>query len=54
MILYIDLLITLGLDLKFSGNIIIDGVVPYEGCSSPMVDLSNYDFESLMINIVKT
>ena len=50
----IDLLTTLGLDLKFSGNIIIGGVGPYEGCSAPMVDLSNYDFKSLMENIGKT
>ena len=54
MILGIDLLTTLGLNLKFSGNIIIGGVGPYEGCSSPMVELSNYEFKSLMENIAKT
>ena len=54
MILGRDLLTTLGLDLKFSVNIIIGGVGPYEGCTSPMVDLSNYDFKSLMENIGKT
>ena len=53
MILVRDLLTTLGLDLKFSGNVIICGKGPYEGCSSPMVDLSKYDFKSLMENIVK-
>ena len=41
MILGRDLLTTMGLDLKFSGNIIIGGEGPYEGCSAHMVDLSN-------------
>ena len=53
MIIGRDLLNTLGLDLKFSGNTIIGGKGPYEGCSAPMVDLSNYYFKSLMENIVK-
>ena len=46
MILGIDLLTTLGLDLNIYGNIIIGGVGPHEGCSSPMVELINYDFKS--------
>ena len=41
MILGRDLLTALGLDLKFSENIFIGGNGPYEGCSVPMVDLSN-------------
>ena len=47
MILGRDLLITLGLDLKFSENLFIGGEGPYEGCSATMSDLSNYGFRSL-------
>ena len=47
MILGRDLITALGLDLKFSENIIIGGEGPYEGCLGPMVDLSNYDYKSL-------
>ena len=36
-----DLLIALGMDLKFSENVIIGGEGLYEGCSIPMVDVSN-------------
>ena len=39
--------------LKFSGNIIIGGKGPYEGCLEPMVDLINYDFKYLTKYIVK-
>ena len=48
-----DLLIPLGLDLKFSENVIIGGEGPYEGCSSPMVDISNYGFKSITDRTVK-
>ena len=37
----------LGLDLKFSENVIIGGEGPYKGYSTPMVDVSNYDFKSI-------
>ena len=45
MILGRDLLNALGLDLKFSENIIIHGEGPYEGCLAHMVNLSNYEFK---------
>ena len=38
------LLTELGLDIKFYANIIIFGEGPYDGCSAPMVDVSNYYF----------
>ena len=47
MILGRDLLTSLGMDLRFSENTIVDGEGPYAGCLVPMVDLSNYYFESL-------
>ena len=53
MILGRDLLISLGLDLKFSENIIIGGEGPYEGCFKPMVDVINYDFTSMKDKTVK-
>ena len=53
MILCRDLLTVLGLALIFSENIIIGGDRPYEGCSAPMVDLSNYEFKALTDKIVK-
>ena len=53
MIIGIYVLIALGLDLKFSKNIIIDGDGPYKGSSAPMVDLSNCVFKSFMDKIVK-
>ena len=53
MILGRDLLTALGMDLKFSEDVIIGGDGPYKGCSEPMVDLRNYEFESLMEKIVK-
>ena len=48
-----DLLTVLGLDLKFSENVIIVREVPYKGCSSPIVDVSNYDFKSIINKTVK-
>ena len=53
MILGRDLLTALGLDLKFSEDIIIGGEGPYEGCLAPMAELSNYDCKYLTENIVK-
>ena len=47
MILGRYLLTALGLNLKFSENLIVGGEGPCEGCLSPMDDLSNYDFEYL-------
>ena len=44
MILDTDLITALGLDLKFSDNVILCGEGPYEGCFAPVVDVSNYDF----------
>ena len=41
MILGRDPLTALGMDIKFSENIIIGGDGPYEGCSEPMVEISN-------------
>ena len=54
MILDRDLLIPLGLNFKFSRNVIIGGEGPHEGCLAPMVDVSNYDFMSITDKIVKT
>ena len=48
-----DLLTTLGLDLKFSENVIIGGEGPYEGCSAPMVDVKKYNFKSITDKTVK-
>ena len=45
MILGRDLLTALGLDLKFSENVIHGGYGPYKGCSEPMVDVYNYTFK---------
>ena len=53
MILGRDLFTALGLDIKFSGNIIIGGEGTYEGCLEPMVGLSNDDFKPLTEKIVK-
>ena len=41
MVLGRDLLTALGLDLRFSNNAIIGRKVPYKGCSTPIVDVSN-------------
>ena len=53
MILGRDLLTTLGLDLKFSENVIIGGEGPYKWFSSNVVDISNYDFKSITDKTVK-
>ena len=39
-----DLFTALGMDLNFSDNVISGGEGPFEGCSAPMVDVSNYNF----------
>ena len=44
---------TLGIYLKFSDDIIIFGEGPYKGCSAPMVDVSNYEFNIITAKIVK-
>ena len=48
-----DLLTTLGLGLKFSQKFIHGVEVPYKGCSAPMVDVNNYDFNIVTSKIVK-
>ena len=48
MFLGIYLLTALVLDLKFFEHVIIVSDVPYEVCSSLMVDLTDYDFKLLM------
>ena len=53
MILVRDLIHALGLDIKFSENIIFGSDVPYQGSSAPMFDLSNYEVRSLTDKIVK-
>ena len=53
MIIVRYLINSLGLDFKFSENIIIGGDGPYQGCSAPMVDLSNYEVKSLTDKMVK-
>ena len=53
MILVRYLIHELELDIKFSEKIIICGDVPYQGCSAPMVDLSNYKVKPLTEKIVK-
>ena len=47
-----DLLTALGLDL-FLDKIIIGDKGPYEGCSAPTVELSNYNFTSITDKIFK-
>ena len=53
MILGRDILTALGLDLKFSENIIIGCGGPHEGCSAPMIDLSNQHFTYITDKTVK-
>ena len=53
MILGRDLLIALGLDIKFSDNAIIFIEGPHKGFSAPMVDLINYDFKFITDKTVK-
>ena len=47
MILDRYLLTALGLDLRFYKNFMHGGEGPYKGCSAPMVDVKNYDFNIL-------
>ena len=53
MILVRYLIHALGLNIKFSENIIFSGDVPYQGCWAPMVDLSNYKVKPLTEKTVK-
>ena len=53
MILGRDLLTALGLDIKFSENIILGGDGLYKGYSAPMVDVITYYFKTLTDNKVK-
>ena len=46
-------LTALGLNLKCSGNVIHGVEGPYKGCSAPMVDVNNYDFNTLTTKTVK-
>ena len=41
------------MDLNFSENVIIGGEGPYEGCSAPRVDVSNYNFTYITGKTVK-
>ena len=47
-----DLLTALVLDLKFSDNFIYGRKGSYEGCSAPMVDLSNYAFNTITAKLL--
>ena len=53
MVLGKDLLTTLVLDVKFSDNVKIGSEVTYEGCSAPMVDVTNYNFTFITDKTVK-
>ena len=48
-----DLLTALELDLKFFENVIHGGEGPYKGCSAPIIDVNNYDFNILRATTVK-
>ena len=48
-----DLRNALGIDIKFSENIIMGGDVTYEGFLTPMIELRKYDFKPLPEKIVK-
>ena len=52
MILGIDLLTEIGLDLKFTNNVILGREGPYEGYYSPMVDVSNCNFNIITAKTV--
>ena len=49
-----DLPTSLRIDLKFSDNVISGGEGLYEGCSAPMVYISNCGFNLIMDKTVKT
>ena len=53
MILGRDLLTALGIDLNFSKNVISGGEGPYEGCSAPIFDVINYNFNIITYKTVK-
>ena len=53
MILGRDLLTSMVLDLKLSLNIFIGSELPYELCSAPIVDVSNYEFKVSLYKRVK-
>ena len=53
MILGRDLLTALGLDLKFSENVIRGVEGPHKGCSAPMFDVKTYDFNIVTSKTVK-
>ena len=53
MILGRYLLSALGLDIKFSDNVIHIGEGPYKGCYAPMVDVDNYNFNILTAKTFK-
>ena len=53
MILGRDILTALGIDLKLSENIIIGGDGTYEGYSTAMIDVRNYDFKPITEKIVE-
>ena len=42
-----DLLTSLGLDINFYNQAIIDGYRLYEGCLAPRNNVNHYEFESL-------
>ena len=48
-----DLLNSMGLDIKFTENIMIGGDIPYKRCSAPMDNLSKREFKSLTDKPVK-
>ena len=47
MIIYIYLITSLVIDIKFSEHVTSGGVGPYKGCTEPMVDVNNYHFRSI-------
>ena len=53
MILGRDLLATLGLAIRFYKNVMHGGEGPYKGCSAPILDINNYDFNVLIAKTVK-
>ena len=53
MILGKELIYALGLDIKFSYNVIIGGEGPYESFLSPMVDVRSYNFTPITDKTVK-
>ena len=54
MIVLRDLLITLGLNLKFPKHVIKGGESPFEGSVSPIIDLGLYYFKGLKAGKITT